>query len=78
MVVYESEKQEPLQVDRVYIENRPEPLENCIVWITRNFLIVTQDKNSQETTFYNMQDVHTLEGVHYVPQTICWIKGHTE
>lgn len=76
MVIYDT--LEPVRADRVYIENRPEPLENCIVWLTENFLIVAQDVTSKETTFYNMRDVHTLEGVHYVPQTMWCMRGTME
>jgi len=49
----------PLKVDRIYLKDRIEPLENCEVFVTDRFLIVSKE-NVSAPTWYNLDNVEKL------------------
>ena len=57
----------PLKVDRIYLKDRIEPLENCEVFIMDRFLIASKE-NVAAPTWYNLDYVEKLVGVELLKQ----------
>lgn len=53
----------PLNVWKVTFKDDREPLLSRVVFITERFLIVLDDENKEDPTFYNLDIVETLEDV---------------
>lgn len=53
----------PLQVGAVYIKGKPDPIQNCVVFVLDHFVIIARNMNDTAPTWYNVNLIEKLEGV---------------